>query len=312
MDLGLRFGVVTLQNAPCSALMERWRYLDKLDFYSAWVADHFVNPFPERALPVWVEASVGPRRTSPTRAVSVSQIRATTYRPPCAPKADGGYKADHTQGRIGVQVGDAECHVAGRVDGVEYRVEERHHLEHAGQHTYGVEHPAQERKRLDDDARDERDVLYPSRQGADHRAKRREREGGQKSDHHEHQRVFDLYPDERHPDDEDPGPHHQSAQHTAQRVGEGDLQVAHRADEHLVYVALALGVEDRPGRVHLRVGDQAHQGYARQYVIEVGDALYLLYASAECDPEDHQIQKRGQKLWDYRLHPDPRKAQYLA
>jgi alkanesulfonate monooxygenase SsuD/methylene tetrahydromethanopterin reductase-like flavin-dependent oxidoreductase (luciferase family) len=50
MDRGLRFGVVTLQNAPCSALMERWRYLDELDFDSAWVADHFVNPF-SRASP---------------------------------------------------------------------------------------------------------------------------------------------------------------------------------------------------------------------------------------------------------------------
>ena len=25
--------------------MERWRYLDELDFDSAWVADHFLNPF---------------------------------------------------------------------------------------------------------------------------------------------------------------------------------------------------------------------------------------------------------------------------
>jgi hypothetical protein len=132
MERGLRFGVATLQNAPWTTLVER------------------------RASPAW--------------AVSVSQIRATAYRPPGAPKADGGDEADHTQGRVGVQVGDAQRHVAGRVDGVEDRVEERHHLEHAGQHPDGVEHPAEERKRLDNDARNERNVLYPRRQGADHRA----------------------------------------------------------------------------------------------------------------------------------------------
>src|SRR5215210_847486 len=274
MERGLRFGVATLQNAPWTRLVDR--------------------------------------STSPTRAVSVSQIRATAYGPPCAAEADGGDEADHTQRWIGVQVGDAECHVAGCVDSVEDRVEERHHLEHAGQHTYGVEHPTEECERLDNYARNERDVLYPRRQGADHRAKRGEREGGEKPDHHEHERVFDLYPDERHPDDEDPGPHHQPAQHTAQRVGERDLQVAHRADEHLIYVALALGVEDRPGRVHLRVGDQAHQGYARQYVFEVRDALDLPYTTAERDPEDHEVEERGQELRNYRLHPDPGKAQYLA
>src|SRR5918995_50155 len=228
-------------------------------------------------------ARIGMRRTSPTRAVSVSQIRATTYGPPCAPKADGGYKADHTQGRVGVQIGDAECYVAGRVDGVEDRVEERHHLEHAGQHAHGVEHPSEERKGLDDDARNERDVLYPRRQGADHRAKRGEREGSEKPDHHEHQRVFDLDADERNADYEDCGPHHHPAQHTAQRVGERDLQVAHRTDEHLIYVALALGVEDRPGRVHLRVRYEAHQRDARQYVVQVRDAFDLLDAAAECD-----------------------------
>ena len=45
MTRPLRFGVVTLQNDPWTALVERWRYLDELDLDSAWVADHFVNPF---------------------------------------------------------------------------------------------------------------------------------------------------------------------------------------------------------------------------------------------------------------------------
>ena len=144
-------------------------------------------------------------------------------------------------------------------------------------------------ERLDHDARQKRDVLYSGRYRADHRPKRREGEGGEKSDHDQQQRMLDADPHERHPDHEDPDPHHHAAQHPTQRVGKRDLQVAHRADQDLVYVALALGVEDRPRRVHLRVGDKAHKRDARQNVLEIGDPLYLLDAAAERDPEDHQI-----------------------
>jgi alkanesulfonate monooxygenase SsuD/methylene tetrahydromethanopterin reductase-like flavin-dependent oxidoreductase (luciferase family) len=45
MQRGLRFGIVTLQNAPWNTLVKRWRYLDEIGFDSAWVADHYVNPF---------------------------------------------------------------------------------------------------------------------------------------------------------------------------------------------------------------------------------------------------------------------------
>jgi alkanesulfonate monooxygenase SsuD/methylene tetrahydromethanopterin reductase-like flavin-dependent oxidoreductase (luciferase family) len=45
MTSPLRFGVVTLQNAPWTTLVERWQYLDELDLDSVWVADHFTNPF---------------------------------------------------------------------------------------------------------------------------------------------------------------------------------------------------------------------------------------------------------------------------
>ena len=45
MTRPLRFGVVTLQNAPWTTLVERWQYLDDLDLDSVWVADHFTNPF---------------------------------------------------------------------------------------------------------------------------------------------------------------------------------------------------------------------------------------------------------------------------
>jgi alkanesulfonate monooxygenase SsuD/methylene tetrahydromethanopterin reductase-like flavin-dependent oxidoreductase (luciferase family) len=41
----LHFGVMTIQNISWPALVERWQYLDELGFDSAWVADHFTNPW---------------------------------------------------------------------------------------------------------------------------------------------------------------------------------------------------------------------------------------------------------------------------
>jgi len=45
MAQALRFGVMTIQNVSWSTLVERWRQLDELGFDSAWVADHFTNPW---------------------------------------------------------------------------------------------------------------------------------------------------------------------------------------------------------------------------------------------------------------------------
>jgi alkanesulfonate monooxygenase SsuD/methylene tetrahydromethanopterin reductase-like flavin-dependent oxidoreductase (luciferase family) len=43
MGMGLRFGVITLQNAPWGEMVERWRSIEELGFDSVWVADHFVD-----------------------------------------------------------------------------------------------------------------------------------------------------------------------------------------------------------------------------------------------------------------------------
>ena len=43
MDQELRFGVITLQNAPWEEMAERWRSIEELGFDSVWVADHFVD-----------------------------------------------------------------------------------------------------------------------------------------------------------------------------------------------------------------------------------------------------------------------------
>jgi alkanesulfonate monooxygenase SsuD/methylene tetrahydromethanopterin reductase-like flavin-dependent oxidoreductase (luciferase family) len=45
MAQALRFSVMTIQNVSWSTLVERWRQLDELGFDSAWVADHFTNPW---------------------------------------------------------------------------------------------------------------------------------------------------------------------------------------------------------------------------------------------------------------------------
>jgi len=40
----VRFGIVTDQNLPWPALVERWRLFDALGFDSAWDCDHFIQP----------------------------------------------------------------------------------------------------------------------------------------------------------------------------------------------------------------------------------------------------------------------------
>jgi alkanesulfonate monooxygenase SsuD/methylene tetrahydromethanopterin reductase-like flavin-dependent oxidoreductase (luciferase family) len=43
MGVRLRFGVITLQNAPWEEMVERWKSIENLGFDSVWVADHFVD-----------------------------------------------------------------------------------------------------------------------------------------------------------------------------------------------------------------------------------------------------------------------------
>ena len=45
MGQELRFGIVTPQLVPWQTMVERWRYVEALEFDSAWVVDHFVNPY---------------------------------------------------------------------------------------------------------------------------------------------------------------------------------------------------------------------------------------------------------------------------
>ena len=45
MSQELRFGIITVQNRPWKMEVERWHFIEKLGFDSAWVADHFVDPY---------------------------------------------------------------------------------------------------------------------------------------------------------------------------------------------------------------------------------------------------------------------------
>src|SRR5438105_6245558 len=40
----MRFGVMTLQDAPWLELVERWRHLEELGIETIWVADHLAGP----------------------------------------------------------------------------------------------------------------------------------------------------------------------------------------------------------------------------------------------------------------------------
>src|SRR5918997_3891312 len=106
----------------------------------------------------------------------VAEVRATVNSPPGPAEREEGEEEDHGYGRVGVQVRDLEGRVAGRVHGVEDRVEERRHPQGLGQHPDRVEDTAEEGEGLDHDVGQKGDVLYPGRHGAYHRAQGREGE----------------------------------------------------------------------------------------------------------------------------------------
>src|SRR5918999_4260936 len=70
----------------------------------------------------------------------VAEVRATVYCPPGPAEREDGEEEDHGYGRVRVQVRDLEGRVAGRVHGVEDRVEERRHPHGLGEHPDRVEH----------------------------------------------------------------------------------------------------------------------------------------------------------------------------
>jgi alkanesulfonate monooxygenase SsuD/methylene tetrahydromethanopterin reductase-like flavin-dependent oxidoreductase (luciferase family) len=52
----VRFGVISVQNAPWETLVNRWRYIEQAGFDTLWVADHFTVPFKPYYDEPWFEA----------------------------------------------------------------------------------------------------------------------------------------------------------------------------------------------------------------------------------------------------------------
>jgi len=52
----LKFGVISVQNAPWETLVDRWQFIEEAGFDTLWVADHFTVPFPAYADMTWFEA----------------------------------------------------------------------------------------------------------------------------------------------------------------------------------------------------------------------------------------------------------------
>ena len=45
VEEGVRFGIWTPQSTPWNEIVKRWQHFEALKFDSAWVVDHFVNPY---------------------------------------------------------------------------------------------------------------------------------------------------------------------------------------------------------------------------------------------------------------------------
>src|SRR6476620_3718551 len=48
MGYPLRFGILTFSAVPWAEMVARWRHIEALGFYSAWVGDHYAYPYAPR------------------------------------------------------------------------------------------------------------------------------------------------------------------------------------------------------------------------------------------------------------------------
>ena len=103
-DLKLRFGIVTLQNAPLEELVKRWQSIDKMEFDSVWVGDHFVNY--ENPSESWFDGwTVLPALACRTSRIRVGIISSFSLRNP-AMLARQALTVDHiSNGRLDLGLG---------------------------------------------------------------------------------------------------------------------------------------------------------------------------------------------------------------
>jgi alkanesulfonate monooxygenase SsuD/methylene tetrahydromethanopterin reductase-like flavin-dependent oxidoreductase (luciferase family) len=105
MTHSLRFGIMVLQNLPYPEMVERYQHIEALGYDSAWVADHFVDPY-VRDKP-WFDAwtmlaALAARTTKIQLGAMVTNI---IYRNPSV-FAKQALTIDHiSNGRVSVAVG---------------------------------------------------------------------------------------------------------------------------------------------------------------------------------------------------------------
>ena len=105
MTHSLRFGIMVLQNLPYSAMVEHCQHIEALGYDSAWVADHFVDPYvPDKPwFDAWtILAALAARTTKIQLGAMVTNI---IFRNP-AVFAKQALTVDHiSNGRVSVAIG---------------------------------------------------------------------------------------------------------------------------------------------------------------------------------------------------------------
>lgn len=116
----LRFGVMTLPHLAWPELAERWQRLEDLGYDSAWVCDHFVDPYSPSApwMEGWTLLAALAARTSRIRLGSL--VTTITYRNP-ALLAREALTVDHVSGgRLELAIGAGGAPLDASMTGVDH------------------------------------------------------------------------------------------------------------------------------------------------------------------------------------------------
>ena len=210
------------------------------------------------------------------------------------------------------RVGRAQEPVAHRADQVEDRVGVGDLLPRRGQPADRVEDPAQERQRQDDDAVDEHVVVEGLGVDADDHAEGREQHQRERHRQDQHPGLVDGHVDDDQREHEQGHADGQRAHRAAERQAQVDLPGAHGRREDVVQVAVEPGLEHRRGVVRVGGLDHRHRDQPGHDEHVVGEAVDLLDAPAQRQPEHEDEQERRDHRRDDGLRPQLEHPQDLA